>query len=86
MLGCLGQAMAALTWPSCSISRVLDALPMRDELRSFLTRAADYTLTPLPAMLRLATRTPGLGAAPGTRRIYRLAGPAPNKADRRGRA
>ncbi|MBT9244549.1 primosomal protein N' [Gemmobacter fulvus] len=62
-----------------SISRVLDAPPMRDELRSFLTRAADYTLTPLSAMLRLATRTPGLGAAPGTRRIYRLAGPAPNK-------
>lgn len=62
-----------------SISRVLDAPPMRDELRSFLTRAADYTLTPLPAMLRLATRTPVLGAAPGTRRIYRLAGPAPNK-------
>jgi primosomal protein N' (replication factor Y) (superfamily II helicase) len=52
--------------------RVLDAPPMRDELRAFLARAADYTLTPLPAMLRLATRAPGLGDPPATRRIYRL--------------
>ncbi|GHC53938.1 primosomal protein N' [Neogemmobacter tilapiae] len=52
--------------------RVLEAAPMRDELRAFLARAADYTLTPLPAMLRLATRAPGLGEPPATRRIYRL--------------
>ena len=44
-----------------AVHRVLDAPPMRAELRAFLTRAADYTLTPLPAMLRLATRAPGLG-------------------------
>lgn len=62
-----------------AIHRVLDARPMRAELRSFLTRAADYTLTPLPAMLRLATRAPGLGEAPGQRRVYRLSGPVPNK-------
>ena len=62
-----------------AISRVLDARPMRAELRSFLSRAADYTLTPLPAMLRLATRAPGLGEAPSQRRVYRLAGPVPNK-------
>ena len=43
--------------------RVLDAAPMRDELRSFLERAAEYTLTPMPAMLRLATRSPGLASA-----------------------
>ncbi|MES2666822.1 MAG: primosomal protein N' [Pseudomonadota bacterium] len=60
------------------IGRVLDAAPMRAELRSFLTRAADYTLTPLPAMLRLATRAPGLGDAPSTRRVYRLTGVVPN--------
>ncbi len=60
------------------INRVLDAAPMRAELRSFLTRAADYTLTPLPAMLRLATRAPGLGDAPSTRRVYRLTGVVPN--------
>ncbi|SEN12658.1 replication restart DNA helicase PriA [Gemmobacter aquatilis] len=61
------------------VGRVLDARPMRAELRAFLTRAADYTLTPLAAMLRLATRTPGLGEAASTRRIYRMVGPAPNK-------
>ena len=62
-----------------SVGRVLDAAPMRAELRAFLTRAADYTLTPLPAMLRLATRAPGLGDGPATRRVYRLAGVAPNQ-------
>jgi hypothetical protein len=41
------------------MARVLDAAPMREEMREFLIRAADYTLTPLPAMLRLATRSPG---------------------------
>ena len=53
-----------------AITRVLDVAPMRDELQTFLHRAADYTLTPLPAMLRLATRAPGLGDAPGTRKVY----------------
>ncbi len=61
------------------VGRVLDAPPMRAELRSFLARAADYTLTPLPAMLRLATRAPGLGDPPSMRRVYRLAGAAPNQ-------
>ncbi|MEM7632364.1 MAG: primosomal protein N', partial [Pseudomonadota bacterium] len=54
-----------------SIIRVLDAVPMRDEMRQFLVRAAEYTLTPLPAMLRLATRSPGLGDPPAMRVIYR---------------
>jgi primosomal protein N' (replication factor Y) len=53
------------------VARVLDAPPLRDEMRAFLARAADYTLTPLPLMLRLATRAPGLGAPPATRRILR---------------
>jgi len=60
-----------------AVNRVLDVAPMRAELRSFLLRAADYTLTPPPAMLRLATRSPGLGEAPGPRRVYRLAGHEP---------
>ena len=60
------------------VNRVLDAAPMREELRHFLTRTADYTLTPLPAMLRLATRTPGLADPPSTRTIYRLTGTVPN--------
>jgi len=62
-----------------SVGRVLEARPMREELRLLLARAADYTLTPLSAMLRLATRAPGLGEAPSTRRVYRLAGPVPNQ-------
>ena len=61
------------------VGRVLDARPMRWELRAFLARAADYTLTPLAAMLRLATRTPGLGEPASVRRVYRLAGAVPNQ-------
>ena len=59
--------------------RRLDAPPMRGELRAFLARAADYTLTPLPAMLRLATRAPRLDSPPAARKTYRLAGPVPNQ-------
>jgi primosomal protein N' (replication factor Y) len=62
-----------------SISRVLDIAPMLPTLRQFIERAADYTLTPLPAMLRLATRAPGLGNAPSMRKIYRLGNTVPNR-------
>lgn len=62
-----------------AIFRVLDVAPMRDEMRAFLSRAADYTLTPLDAMLRLATRAPGLGEAPGTRKVYRLGSTEPER-------
>ncbi len=62
-----------------AVGRVLDAPPMRLELRNFLMRAADYTLTPLPQMLRLATRAPGLGDPPSMRRVYRLGGAVPNQ-------
>lgn len=61
------------------VNRVLEAPPMRAELRAFLGRAADYTLTPLPAMLRLATRAPGLGDPPGTRRVLRASGTEPDR-------
>ncbi len=54
-----------------SVIRVLDAAPMREEMRQFLLRAAEYTLTPMPAMLRLATRSPGLGDPPSMRIVYR---------------
>ncbi len=62
-----------------AIHRVLDASPMRAELRAFLTRAADYTLTPLAAMLRLATRAPGLSDPPSMRRVLRLGDTIPNQ-------
>lgn len=62
-----------------SVMRVLEAAPMRAEMRSFLERAADYTLTPMPAMLRLATRAPGLGDPPSMRKIYRRGPGEPDK-------
>ncbi len=62
-----------------SVIRVLDAAPMRDEMRAFLEKAGAYTLTPLPAMLRLATRAPGLGDPPSMRKVYRLGHGAPDR-------
>nr|WP_238932950.1 primosomal protein N' [Sulfitobacter mediterraneus] len=68
------------------VIRVLDAAPMRSEMREFLTRAAAYTLTPMPAMLRLATRAPGLGDPPSMRKIYRRGtGTPPRMTDARTR-
>ena len=61
------------------IIRVLDVAPMQDEMRGFLTRAAEYTLTPLSAMLRLATRAPGLGDAQSMRKVYRLGDQTPDR-------
>ncbi len=46
------------------VARVLDAQPFSAGFLDFLTRAADYTLTPLPLMLRMATRAPGLDEPP----------------------
>lgn len=54
-----------------SVLRVLDVAPMREEMRLFLEKAAAYTLTSMPAMLRLATRAPGLSDPPSMRKIYR---------------
>ena len=62
-----------------SVNRVLDVAPMRGEMRVFLTRAAEYTLTPMSAMLRLATRAPGLGDAQAMRKVYRLGDRVPDR-------
>jgi len=61
------------------IGRVLEAPPLREELRQFLERAAAYTLTPLPSMVRLALRAPGIGAPPALRRIYRRGAGIPDR-------
>lgn len=61
------------------VSRVLDLPPMRMEMRQFLTRVADYTLTPLNAMLRLATRAPGLADPPSMRKVYALGNAEPRR-------
>jgi primosomal protein N' (replication factor Y) len=62
-----------------AVTRVLDAAPMRAELREFLTRAGAYTLTPLSQMLRLATRVPGLSDPPSMRKVYRPGLGAPDR-------
>jgi len=62
-----------------AISNVLDAPPLPQDLRDFLERAATYTLTPLPLMVRLATRVPGLGDPPQMRRLLRATGQRPEK-------
>ena len=60
-----------------AVHKLLDVPPMREELQEFLTRAGEYTLTPLSQMLRLATRAPGLGDPPSMRKIYRLGAQPP---------
>ena len=62
-----------------AISRVLDTPPMRREMRRFLTQAAHYTVTPLHAMLRLATRVKGLGASAADMRAFKLSDRRPDK-------
>nr|WP_111297653.1 primosomal protein N' [Paracoccus saliphilus] len=51
------------------VARVLDAEPFSAGFLDFLTRAAEYTLTPLPLMLRMATRAPDIDQPPAARRI-----------------
>ncbi|WP_281983627.1 primosomal protein N' [Thalassorhabdomicrobium marinisediminis] len=62
-----------------AVNRVLDVVPMAEEMRQFLSKTADYTLTPMSAMLRLATRAPGLGDAPSMRKVYRLGTAEPER-------
>ncbi|WP_185804490.1 primosomal protein N' [Pontivivens nitratireducens] len=61
------------------IGTVLDVPPMSGTMREFIIRVADYTMTPLTAILRLATRVPGLGDPPGKRRIVRLTDERPTR-------
>ncbi|MXN17252.1 primosomal protein N' [Pseudooceanicola sp. GBMRC 2024] len=62
-----------------SIVKAFDVPPMREEMRIFLKKAGDYTLTPMHAMLRLATRVPGLSDPPSMRKIYRLGEAEPDR-------
>ncbi|MCA0919103.1 primosomal protein N' [Pseudooceanicola nanhaiensis] len=61
------------------VTRVLNVAPMRDELREFLIRAGEYTLTPIDSMLRLATRAPGLSDPPSMQKVYRLGDQTPDR-------
>ena len=62
------------------VTRKLDLPPMGQAMRRFLQKAADYTLTPLGAMLRLATRAPDLGKPPKPKIVYRLGAERPDRA------
>lgn len=49
-----------------------DLPPLGPVMRDFIKRVADYTLTPIEAVLRLATRAPGLADPEGMRRVLTL--------------
>ena len=57
----------------------LDLPPLGPDFCAFLERSADYTLTPLSQMLRLATRAPGLLDGPAQQRILRPTGQIPER-------
>ncbi|MEL7464258.1 MAG: primosomal protein N' [Pseudomonadota bacterium] len=57
----------------------LDLPPMPEATRRFLTKAAEYTMTPLGQMLRLGTRAPDLAKPPPMRRVYRLGAASPDR-------
>ena len=61
------------------VARLVDAPPLAPEMIEFLTRMGEYTLTPLPSMLRMATRAPDLDQPPSARRIIHRAGPPPER-------
>jgi primosomal protein N' (replication factor Y) len=61
------------------VARVLDAEPFSAGFLDFLTRAADYTLTPLPLMLRMATRAPDLDQQPAARRVIVMGSAQPTR-------
>ena len=61
------------------VARLIDAAPLGDGMIEFLQRAGDYTLTPLPVMLRMALRAPDLDRPPAERRIVHRAGPPPER-------
>ena len=61
------------------VARLVDAPPLSGAMIEFLTRMGEYTLTPLPAMLRMATRAPDLDQPPQARRIIHRAGDPPDR-------
>lgn len=88
VLGCVwGKGLGGFDLSKArAISNILDVAPMTDSMMTFLMRVGDYTLTPMPAMLRLATRAPGLVDPPSMRKVYRLGiGEMPRETDARRR-
>ena len=52
------------------INRVLDLEPMQEEMRLFLCRVSDYTLSPISGMLRLALRGNFTGQVKTHKKVY----------------
>ncbi|SDK52640.1 primosomal protein N' [Paracoccus chinensis] len=61
------------------VARLVDAAPFGEGMLEFIQRAADYTLTPLPVMLRMTLRAPDLDQPPAARRVVHRVGPAPER-------
>ncbi|RNF34933.1 primosomal protein N' [Paracoccus methylarcula] len=61
------------------VGKALEAEPFQPGFIDFLIRAADYTLTPPPLMLRMATRAPDLDQPPAARRVIVPAGEPPDR-------
>ena len=61
------------------VARLVDAAPFGEGMLEFIGRAADYTLTPLPVMLRMTLRAPDLDQPPAARRVVHRVGPAPER-------
>ena len=59
------------------VARLIDAPPLAPGMIEFLARMGEYTLTPLPSLLRMATRAPDLDQPPSARRIIHRAGLEP---------
>ncbi|MEM7242164.1 MAG: primosomal protein N' [Pseudomonadota bacterium] len=62
-----------------TVSSVVDCPPMRPEMRAFLEKTGAYTMTAMSAMLRMATRAPGLLQPPSKRLVYRKGHGQPDK-------
>ncbi|MFC0340907.1 primosomal protein N' [Paracoccus niistensis] len=61
------------------VARLVDAAPFGEGVLEFIQRAADYTLTPLPVVLRMMLRAPDLDQPPAARRVVHRVGPAPER-------
>lgn len=61
------------------IARVIEAEPFQTGFQDFLMRVADYTLTPPPLMLRMATRAPDLEKPAAARRVIVPTGKTPER-------
>ena len=72
VLGCVWSEGAGGYDPSKikKINCVLDIEPMQEEMKLFLRRVSDYTLSPISSMLRLALRGNHIGHVKTLKKVY----------------